>query len=153
VKKNSAAQCRASELGLLVATFHTRRLSLEDVIKPGIPANDLTIMASTLDSLGWKKVFVDMRKEIPLALSIPTPSSAQSFPVQQLKSQQAVESRQLVKAVSGNPSKSTISLPLGHNAICAMSRGKVTSAMNDGGRPVMDSLAIEMMNDISSWLI
>ncbi|KAL3796276.1 hypothetical protein HJC23_008596 [Cyclotella cryptica] len=150
---NSDESCPASELGLVVATCHTRRVSMDEPLKSNTLANELTVMSSSLDSLGWKKIFIDMRREIPLGISIPIGSEpSQACPVQRLKSaSQVVESRDLANALSRNPTRSTITLPLGHNAICAMSRGTVTSALNGGGKPVMDSLAIQLTNDISSW--
>ncbi|KAL7486772.1 hypothetical protein ACHAW6_012375 [Cyclotella cf. meneghiniana] len=154
--QNSDLSCPASELGLVVATCHTRRVSLDELIKRSTAKNDLTVMSSSLDSLGWKKVFIDMRREIPLGVSIPISSDSelsQSCPVRKLKSANQVESRHLANALSRNPTKSTITLPLGHNAICAMSRGAVTSALNGGGKPVVDSLAMQLTNDISSWQI
>lgn len=156
--QNSDLSCPASELGLVVATCHTRRVSLDEPIKTSTSTvrNDLTVMSSSLDSLGWKKVFIDMRREIPLGVSIPISSDSelsQSCPVRKLKSANQVESRHLANALSRNPTKSTITLPLGHNAICAMSRGAVTSALNGGGKPVVDSLAMQLTNDISSWQI
>lgn len=143
--------CPAVELGLVIASFHTR----QGDIQPDGSVKDLTIMSSSLDALGWKKVFVDMRREIPFAISLPIGSNSKpssNCPIQKLKSaNKVVESRELAKVLSGNPSKAMISLPLGHNAICAMSRGAVTLAMNGGGIPVVDSLATQLTNDVSSW--
>lgn len=144
----------AEELGLVIATFHTKQGSFKDTATGVSSMKDLTVMSSSLDGLGWTKVFVDIRREIPLALSIPIGSNNEHIncPIQKLKSsKKVVESRDLAKAVSGNPTKTLISLPLGHNAICAMSRGAVTLAMNSGGMPVVDSLATKLTNDISSW--
>jgi hypothetical protein len=152
--------CPASERGLVVATFHTPRVSVGELKQPSSKrANDLSVMATSLDSLGWKKVFIDIRKEIPLGVSLPAlpirsaSEPTLSCPIQQLKTtSRVVESRHLASAIASNPSKSTIlSLPVGHNTICAYSRGPVSTAMNTGGRFVMDSLAIELTNEISLW--
>lgn len=149
--------CPAKEQGLVVAVFHTKQESREIAIKTCTNIKDLTVMSSSLDSLGWKKVFVDIRREIPLAVSLPVGSNIDPIhncPIQKLKTaNKVVESRDLAKAVSGNPSKAMISLPLGHNAIVAMSRGAVTLAMNGGGMPVVDSLATHLTDDISSWAV
>lgn len=142
--------CPAKELGLVIASFHT----MPSKVQTDKNMKDLTMMSSSLDALGWKKIFVDMRREIPFALSLPIGSNSNpsNCPIQKLKTaNKVVESRELAKVVSGNPSKALISLPLGHNAICAMSRGAVTLAMNSGGIPVVDSLAIQLTNDVSSW--
>ena len=157
VKVPIAASTKAAKgLDLIVATFYTKREYFEKKNTSKDNGNDLSIMSSSLDALGWKKVFVDMRRELPFAVSIPVISIMKnSFicPIQKLKfTKQVVESRDLAKVASGNPSKATvISLPLGHNAICAMSRGTVTLAMNSGGIPVVDSLASQLIKDISSW--
>lgn len=148
--------CHAKKQGLVIATFHTKRIYVDDAKKLDESIKELTLMSSTLDSLGWEKVFVDIRKEIPLAVSIPIGSNSDpvvNCPVQKLRSAKVVESRELAKAVSRNPSKAMISLPLGHNAIVAMSRGAVTLAMNGGGMPVVDSLALHLADDISSWTV
>lgn len=148
-------KCPAKELGLVIATFHTKRVSFDHATNVDSAMKDLTMMSASLDSLGWKKVFVDIRKEIPMAVSIPIGSNTEpglNCPIQKLKSaNKVVESRELAKALSGNPTKALISLPLGHNAIVAMSRGAVTLAMNGGGVPVVDSLAMHLTDDISTW--
>lgn len=122
--------------------------------------NDMEVMSSSLDSLGWKKVFIDIRKEIPLGLNLPTllPTARSksepnhSCPIQKLKPSRVVESRVLASAVSQSQSSmDRISLPLGHNALCAFSRGAVSTMINSGGRHVMDSLAIDLTNEISLW--
>ena len=115
--------------------------------------NELAEMSSSLDSLGWKKVFIDIRKEIPLGVFLPTLSNSErnlDCPIRKLKSSRAVESRDLARAIS-NSTSHRISLPLGHNAICAFSRGTVSKIINSGGRPVMDSLAIDLTKEISLW--
>ena len=143
---NTNISCPAKDLGLVIATFHTQRESFEKDEN----MKELTIMASSLDALGWKKVFVDIRKEMPGAVSLPIGTN--NCPIQKLKSaNKVVESRELAKVVSSNPSRALVSLPLGHNAIVAMSRGPVTLAMNSGGMPVVESLAMHLTNDIASW--
>jgi len=42
--------------------------------------DDLAHMSHALDSLGWKKVFVDLRNEIPIGVTLPRLSSPLSFP-------------------------------------------------------------------------
>lgn len=50
------------------------------------------------------------------------------------------------KEVFGSPRDGSLHLPVGHNMICAFSRGRVSSHMNRGGRPVMDALAKEIVD-------
>lgn len=136
-RDSKSDKCPASERGLIAATLYTMPQMVDD----------LSAMSSCLDSLGWDKVFVDIRKEIP---SLPLLKSGNAdCPLSQLKSSSSeVRSCDLEKAIS---SISSHRLPLGHNAICAFSRGKISSIVNSGGRPVMDSLAIDLTDTISSW--
>jgi hypothetical protein len=142
-------KCPASERGLIAATLYT--LPQEQIFDADATMDDdLTTMSACLNSLGWKKVFVDIRKEIP-SLPILNSGGSADCPLRQLKTQSSeVRSCDLAKAISSSSSH-RISLPLGHNAICAFSRGKVSSTVNSGGRPVMDSLAIDLTNVISMW--
>ncbi|KAL7552879.1 hypothetical protein ACHAWF_016128 [Thalassiosira exigua] len=152
--------CPASEKGLIVARLRTPRSDGESRAKDETDA--LTAMSSSLDSLGWTKVFVDIRSELPVAVPLP-PFLAMyesDCPVSRLKATSGedgmVRSRDLARAVSATLSATPsggrrIGLPLGHNAICAFSRGSVSGAVNSGGRPVMDGLAIDLTREISTW--
>jgi len=185
--------CPASEKELIVATLYTPKRSLHESVLQQRTTRDergevdnLTIMSSSLDALGWKKVFVDIRNEIPLMTTIPSlktlpmpsliPTSSKrsddgsngvkgDCPIRRLRSynqkkytdddknhpnNQPVTSRDLIKAISSSPNYQ-LSLPLGHNAICAFSRGSFSTVVNAGGRPVMDSLAIDLTKEISLW--
>jgi hypothetical protein len=140
-------KCPASERGLIAATLYT--IPQDSNFETKTTLDDLTTMSASLDRLGWVKVFVDIRKEIP---SLPTLKSGRvGCPLSQLKSSSAkVRSCDLDKVISSSSSH-RLSLPLGHNAICAFSRGKVSSILNSGGKPIMDSLAIDLTETISSW--
>jgi len=139
--------CPATEEGLFVATCYTPRLSTKDPFDSS--GNDLEVMSKNLDSLGWTKVFVDMRKEIPISAKLPLVSN--SCPIRTLSSnRKAVTSKDLCNAISSRGG-GRISLPFGHNSICAFERGSFSTAFNKGGRPVMDSLAINLIEDISMW--
>ncbi len=139
--------CPASERGLFAATLHT--MPEDKNFETKTTTDDVTAMSASLDKLGWVKVFVDIRKEIP---SLPIlKSGGEGCPLSQLKSSSSkVRSCDLDKAISSSSSH-RLSLPLGHNAICAFSRGKASSILNSGGRPVMDSLAIDLTDTISLW--
>lgn len=146
------SDCPASKRGLTVATLHTPRFPIDSAAKDSkAKTGSLAAMASSLDSLGWKKIFVDIRSELPMAVQLPTLFYS-DCPMSRLKSNNnpVVTSRDLEKAVS-NSNWSRLGPPLGHNAICAFSRGTVSTVVNSGGRPVMDSLAMNLTNDISSW--
>ena len=138
-------ECPASERGLIAATLYT--MPQDNTVLDNL--NDLTSMSASLDSLGWKKVFVDIRKELPSLTMLK--SGGVICPLSQLKSSSSeVKSCDLDRVISSSSSYH-ISLPFGHNAICAFSRGKVSTAVNIGGRPIMDSLAIDLTNEISLW--
>jgi hypothetical protein len=142
--------CPASEKGLFVATCYTPRLP---VSSPPEAENELEVMSKSLDSLGWTKVFVDIRREIPISATLPrmSNSSRNECPIRRLSSNcKAVSSKDLCNAIS-SAHGNHISLPFGHNAICAFERGSFSTTFNKGGRPVMDSLAINLVEDISTW--
>mmetsp|Transcript_11548 Transcript_11548/g.17151 ORF Transcript_11548/g.17151 Transcript_11548/m.17151 type:complete len:571 (-) Transcript_11548:511-2223(-) len=160
-------------------------------------SDELATMSASLDSLGWKKVFVDIRGEIPIGVSIPSITSLSSAiserlrkkssnesgtysqdgdddldksenehdiditdtsnrnspcPVRSLKSnRRVVESRDIAEAISTLPGDNRISLPIGHNMMCAFSRSRLSTLVNRGGRPIMDGLAQELVEDIFVW--
>ena len=143
--------CPASEKGLFVATCYTRRVSMNSPLESA--TNELEVMSKTLDSLGWTKTFVDIRSEIPVSTKLPSmfSSSIHDCPIRKLSSNcQPVSSKDLCTAIS-SARGNRISLPLGHNAICAFERGGFSTAFNKRGRPVMDSLAMNLVEDISMW--
>jgi Putative serine esterase (DUF676) len=67
-------QAEGEESKYVVATLHTHAAKT----LPNYPTkeheaivDDLVQMSNSLDSLGWKKVFIDIRKEIPLQVTLP----------------------------------------------------------------------------------
>lgn len=159
--------------------------------------DELKAMSQSLDALGWKKIIVDLRSEIPIGVSVPTVvrksslrkkftlsssppivasthlgeskeyvSSLQDVDtdeeiengamadstafVETLKRRSVIESRDVKEAFSA-PRDATIRWPVGHNMICAFSRGRVSSHMNRGGRSVMDRLARDLAEDMHGW--
>lgn len=161
--------------GLVVAIFQTpstaerrQNNSDGDALETGLPehADDLAYMSYSLDSLGWKKVFVDLRKEISIGVNLPTKSSfhTPSFfdssnkndsksaaPISILKRQSVVASRDVASATSVPPDLSRLSWPLGHNMIVAFARSPKAVDFNKGGRPIVDDLANELVEFIFSW--
>lgn len=127
--------------------------------KSGDLEDELDHMSRSLDRLGWKKVFVDIRRELPSA-ELPkwTRRSSSdlddSTPIPNLRSLQlenrVVESREVAAAVT-LPTDNRVALPLGHNMIVAFSRSPLSTFMNKGGRPLVDALAKELVEDIFSW--
>mmetsp|Transcript_12459 Transcript_12459/g.28852 ORF Transcript_12459/g.28852 Transcript_12459/m.28852 type:complete len:289 (+) Transcript_12459:1026-1892(+) len=161
--------------GLVIATMHTPRKAHkgeeEEEAAPQTDSentDDLVQMSHALDSLGWKKVFVDIRNGIPFRLLIPrlggsrrsdsqddsSSSSEEIAPLDALRQKGVVESRDVVSAVtspSDTESQQQMVLPIGHNMIVAFSRSRLSTLINKGGRPVVDALAKELVDDIFTW--
>lgn len=180
--------------GLVIATLHTPAQHL-DVKDSKYLLNDdendeLVEMSRSLDSLGWKKVFIDVRNMIP---SIPLPSvprislpaalirknrtasveesdtagaleqddkenepvsERRSDPVNILKQKgNVVSSRDLAAALSTHPlfGDEILRWPRGHNMIVAFSRDPLSTYLNKAGRPVVNSLATELVDTIFGW--
>lgn len=186
---NETDATQESHGGLVIATLETPALPHRELTTPsssstpprpvsGDPLEDeLNQMSQSLDRLGWKKVFVDMRQELPTAElpsilrssnsssslersesnangsdSAASDSAPAAIPrLRALQSEKRlVESREIDMAVS-TPEDNRISLPLGHNMIVAFSRSPWSTFMNKGGRPVVDALAKELVQDIFTF--
>jgi len=157
--------------GLVIATMQTPPLGDEGTPRQIDQENtdDLVHMSRALDSLGWKKVFVDIRNEIPYRMSLPrlssrriptfedSSSSEEEQPpalssLDALKQKKVVCSKDVASAIT-TPADDDgkVVWPMGHNMIVAFSRDKYSTRMNKGGRPVVDALAKELVDDIFSW--
>ena len=165
-----------SETGLVVATLHTPPNEAGACLNEE-HEDELVQMSTRLDALGWKKVFVDIRKEVPRIaiprrlskglrtsllgskstgdLSFPNNSSEEDVreSIHDLKQKKVVESREVAKSVKEDPADPyhRLHLPVGHNMIVAFSRTRISTFMNKGGRPVVDALAKELVEDIFAW--
>ena len=141
--------------------------------------DELVQMSTALDALGWTKRFVDIRKEVPriaiprrlseglrkgtsmLSKSTGDLSAAAANnseedvteSMQELKQKKVVESRDVAKSIKldADDPYHRLHLPVGHNMMVAFSRGRLSTFMNKGGRPVVDALAKELVEDIFSW--
>eukprot|EP00591_Stephanopyxis_turris_P009562 CAMPEP_0195526112 /NCGR_PEP_ID=MMETSP0794_2-20130614/26985_1 /TAXON_ID=515487 /ORGANISM="Stephanopyxis turris, Strain CCMP 815" /LENGTH=492 /DNA_ID=CAMNT_0040656729 /DNA_START=117 /DNA_END=1595 /DNA_ORIENTATION=+ len=119
--------------------------------------DDMVRMCKSLDALGWKKVFVDLRQNIPFSVPLQLPllsttasnSTSMEHKITDLRNRKVVESRDLHQTISKADRK--LSLPIGHNMIVAFSRSTFSSYVNRAGRPVMDDLAKELVEDILLW--
>jgi hypothetical protein len=114
----------------------------------------IVLMTRNLDSLSWTKVFIDVRKEIPMA-SIPKPWAKnprrewEAFLNQARKeSQIVIQSKDLAELMTGSDS---VNVPLGHTVMVANSKSKFYSRLNANGRPVMNQLAEELLVEIVSF--
>ena len=140
--------------------------------------DELKIMSQTLDSLGWKKVFVDARKNMPkiplfgLSSSRSSNSSsmedesssgaddendvgddrqARSESIARLKLKGVVASKDLASAVTAPLFDENFHWPVGHNMIVAFSRSRLSTYLNKAGRPVVDSIAKNLVKEILEW--
>ena len=167
--------------GLVIATLHTpveesSCASEEECYLDDEENDELVAMSRSLDSLGWKKVFVDVRKEIP-KIFLPTSllrrntssngnstdsdsegennsndnGTEQVETLDRLKEKGVASSADVAAALSGSFREGNIHVPMGHNMIVAFSRGRLSSYMNKAGRPLVDSLAAQLVDSIFSW--
>jgi len=149
-------------------------------------ADELIRMSQSLDSLGWTKVFIDVRDRIPVpgltrpAWLRPVCGSLDDL----IRERTGLQFRSLQPSSSGangddqttsnngdaskNSSESETSdciltsqelaqstnagdsfdFPLGHTVMIANSKSEGYTRINSQGRPVMDNLAEEMVNDV-----
>jgi len=118
-------------------------------------------MSQSLDSLGWKKVFIDVREEIPIPIRLPIPNITKSSRNILGKSIHATnmifhrqkdvyESRDIAHALS-LPDK-FMAFPIGHNMMVAFSRTPFTSYFYRGGRPIVDQLVSDPFLSVYSIL-
>jgi len=143
-------------------------------------SDDLLQMSQSLDALGWTKVFVDMRDSIPVpGLRKPSwmcPNSLDDLIKQREKVPDSAEegiaedannkSRNVKAKQSGantnrvltsqDLSRSTaaadsINIPLGHTVMVANSKSEAYKQMNFQGRPVMDKLAHDIVDDVLTF--
>jgi hypothetical protein len=91
-----------------------------------------------LDSLGWIKLFLDMRGKMPLP-SIPLPFRRPTT----IPDQPAWTSRELFPILSRVGSRWEI--PLGHTVSIANSRNKFCTIIAEKGKPVMDQVAKDLL--------
>ena len=169
--------------GLVVATLRTpvsseySQSSLDDhrvetSDEDSDERDELELMSQSLDSLGWKKVFIDVRKAIP-RISLPTSfirktmtqiggtdqpggdNMSNSEPplelLTQLKLRGVVGSKDIAAAVTTPLFDEQFHWPMGHNMMVAFSRSKLSSYLNKAGRPVVDALAKALVEDIFAW--
>ena len=147
------------ECGLVIATLTTKaNEEVSDTEESS--SDDVYQMSVSLDKLGWKKVFVDLQKEM-MSISLPNLGSrggdSSSGPNRRLqewkKLKTEVTSQDMANAVTGffeNDGDELVTLraPVGHNMIVGLSRDRFSSLMNKGGRPLVDALSKELIRDI-----
>lgn len=145
---------------LIIASFHTVKqqdFASESKEMEFEEKDEFVVMSTSLDSLGWKKVFVDMRTEIRVGINlsrvedrIKRNRDINKSNLDSLREKGIIESRDLASTFT-SIQEFGFNLPIGHNMICAHSRNRFHTLVNRGGRPVMDKLAKEMIEDIVLW--
>eukprot|EP00585_Thalassiosira_rotula_P012575 CAMPEP_0196130760 /NCGR_PEP_ID=MMETSP0910-20130528/1027_1 /TAXON_ID=49265 /ORGANISM="Thalassiosira rotula, Strain GSO102" /LENGTH=746 /DNA_ID=CAMNT_0041390129 /DNA_START=43 /DNA_END=2283 /DNA_ORIENTATION=- len=152
-------------------------------------SDELIRMSQSLDSLGWTKVFIDVRDRIPVpGLTRPAwlrpvcgslddlirertglqfrslqpppsssgadgddPTTANNGDVPSIDSSEnetsecILTSQELAQSTNAGDS---FDFPLGHTVMIANSKSEGYTRINSQGRPVMDNLAEEMVNDV-----
>ena len=140
--------------------------------------NKVTTMSVMLDALGWEKVFVDLRPFIP-TLSIMNPSrnlttlqttnnndtTTTATTTTTCKREIWNDFFQQRSSVSKKEKKTWIvsqeimsylcqsqnyHIPLGHFVIIANTRNKIVRAISSGGRPTVEYISAQIINDILS---
>ena len=124
-------------------------------------------MSTRLDELGWKKVIVDVREHMPVSIripniarrknsSLPSDSSHENNSSTELRSSEkvtaspgVVESRSIANVFSS--ASDVLTFPLGHNTLVAVEKHGLSKAVFKAGRPVMDGLAKEIVEEILAW--
>jgi hypothetical protein len=99
----------------------------------------LSVLATRLDSLGWQKIFCDVREHLPTVYR----RTRQPLSTPQ---QSCWSSQELLDTICD----SDLSLPLGHTVLVANSKSKLYEYLNRGGQPIMDRLASILLQEITS---
>jgi hypothetical protein len=128
--------------------------------------DELLEMSTGMDELGWKKVIVDVREHMP-SIRIPKMVKRKSSSLHSLsidgdnssadshssESSTAglgvVESRSIANFYSS--ASDVLPFPLGHNTLVAVEKHGLSNSVFKGGRPVMDGLAKEIVEEILAW--
>ncbi|KAL7458856.1 hypothetical protein ACHAWC_010537 [Mediolabrus comicus] len=143
-----------------------------------IASDELLQMSQSLDALGWTKVFVDMRDSIPVpGLRKPAfmcPNSLDDLIKQREENNDSAgednhddandKSRDVKATKSENcpiltsqdlyrstAHADTINIPLGHTVMIANSKSEAYKQINLQGRPVMDKLAHDIVDDVLTF--
>ncbi len=147
------------ECDLVTATLMTS--ANEEKIDAKEPLDELHEMSLSLDRLGWKKIFIDLQKEV-LSITVPslvcdTESKSDNQPDDEIdlcglkKSKKIVASKDIANVVyrkNGNDNRIVLHAPFGHNMIVAFSRDRLSTFLNKGGRPLVDALAKDLVQDV-----
>lgn len=177
-----------SKNGMVVATFNTppgksnsrpaspneennetnnaRRSLLSKSVHSQRHKDQLLEMSNNLDSLGWKKVIVDVREHMPFKIpnisnmvrkrsgydaefAVNNVSNGESQSLEKSSFSDILESRHVASTFSGP--EDALHFPLGHNTMVAVEKHGLSKSIFKGGRPLMDGLAKEIVGEIFAW--
>lgn len=102
---------------------------------------DKESISQSLDALGWTKIFLDVRNDIPL-FSLPNPFSASTS--NELPSKIVMTSAELIPLVTTIGQSWTF--PMGHTLSCANAKNNFTRWVNSNGQHIMDQLAKDLLS-------
>ena len=136
-----------------------------------LPLPSLSVLATRLDTLGWQKIFYDVRKQLPTVMyyrrqrrqqrqdpsilvsnnNNKKTTTTTTKPQRMWTSQQLLDT--LCDANDNNSNSSSnddgrLSLPFGHTMLVANSRSRLSKYFNRGGQPIMDRLASTILQEI-----
>ena len=155
----------------LKSSMDTSSVGADDGEQESLLGDPLSIsnamLARHLDSMGWTKVWIDVRSLIPSLNPLSSSSSISSEETQQERDVQSIFGR-AARNSEGNEDaapdhlvtskdvyQSEISqrfditrFPIGHTVMVANSKSETYANLNAGGRPIMDRLAKDMIKSI-----
>jgi hypothetical protein len=127
----------------LVTAAHTKRKRKdEDNMEDSSTFNAATtsLLSVKMDQLGWTKVLVDVRNEMPI--NINRPEERQESTTNDQKKTEWTSRELLEQFDTGR----LLSVPIGHTVMVANAKNEFYRKMNKAGVPIMDHLAKEMIN-------
>lgn len=146
--------------GLKTISFMTEKTHLSRIVNESVNENkedvDMFQICVCLDSLGWKKVFVDSRIVSPTSLHLSTKRRESGILINDLfhdKSSDRVmtKSRDLSMNLSSQQDSICTLFPLCHPITNALSVNPVATALTWGCRPLARFIARNFVKDILSF--
>jgi len=163
----------------ILLSVHTDKTYDESVDHPKKCIDELLQMSRSLDSLGWRKVFVDVRHLSPIS-HVPIPfsrrdskgtfedslsqrklsvrSSSSSSVSDFDNSDDEIKDYETAKVMFTShelaellSSGDSISLPVGHTVMIANSKSDFYKKVNAGGKIVMDAFADDFVHELLRW--
>jgi hypothetical protein len=145
IKSSSSTQYDESYV-VLTADTHPTNKSISSLTEK----NDMQTLVENLDALGWTKVFCDVRESLP---AVPLPFRGKDlrepFPSSKVTAgteDRVTTSKELHDLVT-KPIGSKWHFPAGHTVLVANSKNEFSANLNKWGRPIMDRLARDILED------